>query len=231
MGSTKIGQLAQEMSATNPWWRDTDWESRDADLQAAEGHGIDYQPEVLEGIQRGGLYLLRGPRRVGKTVSLKRKISELLDRGVPPTCVVRAAVDGWAGKDVRTLVQNTTLPPMPEGQTRWWFLDEISATTGQWDRHVKWLRDNHHEFAEACVVLTGSDAGELTRAAGTLAGRRGQIRLSYPARSRTETEHCSPWGSERSCNSATKTFRMSVWTSDRCAPTDPGKPSQVSFHG
>lgn len=171
--ATKIGQLAQEVAATNPWWRSDDWQSRDPDLRSAAEHDIDYVPPVLENLQAGGLYLLRGPRRVGKTVAVKRKIAALIDAGVPPTCIVRAAVDGWRDKDVRTLVQNTALPPLPPGQVRWWFLDEISATSGEWDRHLKWLRDNHDEFADACVVLTGSDASELTRAAGTLAGRRG----------------------------------------------------------
>lgn len=171
--ATTIGQLAQEVAATNPWWRSETWQSRDPDLRSAAGQGIAYAPPVLEDLQPGGLYLLRGPRRVGKTVAVKRKIADLIDAGIPPNCIVRAAVDGWADKDVRTLAQNTALPPLPPGHVRWWFLDEISATSGAWDRHVKWLRDNHDEFADACVVLTGSDASELTRAAGTLAGRRG----------------------------------------------------------
>ena len=171
--TTKIGQMAQEMTATNPWWRSRDWHVLDQDLRAAEAEGITYEPPVLADLQPGSLYLLRGPRRIGKTVAVKRKIKQLIDDGVPPRAIVRAAVDGWAAKDVRTLVQNTALPPPPDGHVRYWFLDEISATAGDWDFHVKWLRDNDPEFGRACVVMTGSDAAELTRAAGTLAGRRG----------------------------------------------------------
>lgn len=104
---------------------------------------------------------------------MKRKIRQLIDGGVHPHAIVRAAVDGWNAKDVRTLVHNVALPPHPKGQTRWWFFDEISATRGDWDAHIKWLRDNDPEFNDACMVLTGSDAAELTRASGTLAGRRG----------------------------------------------------------
>lgn len=171
--ATRIGQMAQELAAVNPWWRRDDWDGRDPDLRAADAEGIDYAPSVLDHLQSGGLYVLRGPRRVGKTVAVKRKIASLIAEGVSPHCIVRAAVDGWAGKDIRTLVQNSMLPPLPDGTTRYWFLDEISATSGEWDLHVKWLRDNHAEFADGCVVLSGSDAAELTRAAGTLAGRRG----------------------------------------------------------
>lgn len=172
--ATKIGQMAQEMAATNPWWRDPErWHIADRDLRAAEAEGITYTPPVLDALQPGSMYLLRGPRRVGKTVAVKRKIRQLIDHGVHPHTIVRAAVDGWNAKDVRTLVHNVALPPHPAGQTRWWFLDEISATKGDWDAHIKWLRDNIPEFNDACVVLTGSKAAELTRASGTLAGRRG----------------------------------------------------------
>ncbi|NQW72048.1 MAG: DUF4143 domain-containing protein [Actinobacteria bacterium] len=31
--------------------------------------------------------------------------------GIPATCIVRAAVDGWAAEELRTLTQNTALPP------------------------------------------------------------------------------------------------------------------------
>lgn len=174
MATTKIGQLAQELAATNGWWRTDRWETTDPDLQGAEAQGIDYDPPVLDDLQPGGLYLLRGARRVGKTVAVKRAISRLLADGVPPACVVHAAVDGWQARDVRTLVQNVSLPPVPDGQVRWWFIDEVSAASSGWDSQIKWLRDNLVEFRDACVVLTGSDAAALSAAAGTLAGRRGR---------------------------------------------------------
>lgn len=173
--ATKIGQMAQELSAANGWWRDpTRWESTDTDLRGATQQGIDYDPPVLRDLHPGSLYLLRGPRRVGKTVAVKRAIRRILKNGVPPTCVVHAAVDGWAARDLRTLVQNVSLPPTPEGQVRWWFIDEISSAGDGWDKQIKWLRDNVVEFQDACVVLTGSDASQLSDAAGTLAGRRGR---------------------------------------------------------
>jgi predicted AAA+ superfamily ATPase len=61
----------------------------------------------------------------------------------------------------------------PEGQNRYWFIDEVSAVTGKWDEQIKWLRDNDLGFHDSTVVLTGSKAASLTAGAGTLAGRRG----------------------------------------------------------
>lgn len=42
-----------------------------------------------------GLYLLYGPRRVGKTVAVKRTIQSLLANGTEPLQIIRVSVDGW----------------------------------------------------------------------------------------------------------------------------------------
>lgn len=173
--STKIGQLAQELAGQNPWWRNpTGWTPTDPDLRQATASGLEYRSHALDDLLPGALYLLRGPRRVGKTVAVKQLVAHLLETGVPATAVVRVAVDGWAAKDLRTLTQNVALPRVPEGQSRYWLLDEISSVSGDWPAQVKWLRDNDAAFREATVVLTGSNATRLTEAAGALAGRRGE---------------------------------------------------------
>ena len=172
---TAIGQKATELSRTNPWWRGGPWAATDVDLRRVEARSLGYHADCLDNLTPGGLYLLRGPRRVGKTVVVKQTIEHLLADGIPPTSIVRVAADGWSAKDLRTVVQNAALPPTPVGAAHWWFLDEVTAVTGEWAQQVKWLRDNDPDFAEATVVLTGSSAGELTEAAGVLAGRRGTI--------------------------------------------------------
>ncbi len=173
--ATALGQLSRGLSVTNPWWRSTAWRKSDPDLTRADGSALSYESPCLDGIRPGGLYLLRGPRRVGKTVASKQAIDRLLTQGTPPACVVRVAADGWAAKDLRTVVQNASLPPIPEGHHRWWFIDEVTAVTGDWSTQVKYLRDNDAEFNAAAVILTGSSSEQLTAASGVLAGRRGNI--------------------------------------------------------
>lgn len=173
--ATKIGQVAQEVARMNPWWRTPRWQEGDSDLRAVRNSGLGYRSQCLDDLRPGGLYLLRGPRRVGKTVSVKQAVQSLLGKGIPPLAVVRLAVDGWNANDLRSVVQNMPLPPSPEGVARWWFIDEVTAVSGDWATQVKWLRDNDPSFAAATVVLTGSNAESLTGAAGTLAGRRGQV--------------------------------------------------------
>jgi predicted AAA+ superfamily ATPase len=173
--ATRIGQVAQEIARMNPWWRSPEWASADPDLRSVRDSGLGYRSPCLDSLRPGGLYLLRGPRRVGKTVSVKQAIASLLEDGVPPLAVIRVAADGWAANDLRTLVQNVALPPAPENVVRWWFIDEVTAVKGDWATQVKWLRDNDPAFTSATVVLTGSNAEGLTSAAGTLAGRRGRV--------------------------------------------------------
>ncbi|WP_086055629.1 AAA family ATPase [Protofrankia coriariae] len=144
-------------------------------MRAVRDSGLGYRSPCLDGLVNGGLYLLRGPRRVGKTVAVKQTIVDLVGRGTPPQTIVRIAADAWSAEDLRTVVQNTALPPVPPGTTRWWLFDEITGTTGDWAAQIKWLRDNDPEFALATVVLTGSSAAGLTTASGVLAGRRGRI--------------------------------------------------------
>lgn len=170
---TKIGQVAQELSRLNPWWHTERWSTLDPDLADARQTGLSYRSGALDDLTPGSLHVLRGPRRVGKTVTVKQAIEDLLAGGAAPTSIVRVAADGWDAKDLRTLLQNVALPPVPEGARRYWFIDEVSAVTGPWDQQVKWLRDNDSEFHASTVVLTGSNANALTEAAGALAGRRG----------------------------------------------------------
>jgi predicted AAA+ superfamily ATPase len=172
--ATSIGLLAQELSSGNPWWRGAEWASRDPDLSEVAQTPLTYESSCLRDLEPGNLYILRGPRRVGKTVAVKQTIRRLLDAGIRPARIVRVAVDGWEAKTLRTLVNNVTIPTLKDGETRFWFIDEISAVTGDWAQQIKWLRDNDAQFRIDTVVLTGSNARALTEAAGTLAGRRGR---------------------------------------------------------
>lgn len=160
---------------------------------------MSYESVCLNNVEPGNLCILRGPRRVGKTVAVKQTIRRLLDEGVRPTRIICVAVDGWDAKVLMTLVGNSILPVLREGETRFWFLDEVSAVSGDWAQQLKWLWDNDEQFRRDTVVLTGSNAWALTEAGGVLAGRRGRIQKQPAARSHRDgasrkamEEHCDP---------------------------------------
>lgn len=59
-----------ELLESNPWWRDPDgWQDRDVQLRTAMWSPLNYTPRPLDDLQSGGLYILRGPRRVGKSTA------------------------------------------------------------------------------------------------------------------------------------------------------------------
>ncbi|MGH2834775.1 MAG: ATP-binding protein [Solirubrobacteraceae bacterium] len=166
------GQLARALAAGNAWWRDTAWEQNDRDLRALAASGLSYQPSPLSGIAPDGLYVLRGPRRVGKSVEIKRAIARLMSEGVNPRGIIHFACDELGKGDLQRLITagRDVLTRGVDGP-RYWFLDEITSVPG-WPEAIKWLRDNT-ALGEDCVVLTGSSARDLAEAQKQLAGRLG----------------------------------------------------------
>ena len=169
----KRGEAQQLLLATNRWWRDPEeWTARDPDLRDADNAPFHYAAGVLSDPEPGSLYVLRGPRRVGKTVEIKRTIRELVAGGVEPRRIAHMAVDGLLSRDLGMLI-DAAGSLMPEGVPRFWFFDEITGIRDGWPDRIKWLRDNDTGFRADTVILTGSSAANLTAATKALAGRRG----------------------------------------------------------
>ncbi len=166
------GQLRAMLAQQSPWRTREGWEQDDADMRAASKLPLDYEPEPLADIRAPGLYVLRGPRRVGKSLELKRSVSRLVRQGVDRKNIFYCSCDGLAAQDLRRLVVSAHSAARTLQGPRYWFLDEVSAVRG-WSAVTKQLRDQHTPFREAGVVLTGSSARDLRDATKDLADRRG----------------------------------------------------------
>lgn len=172
----KPGSTQVQLAATNPWWRTEDWARDDRHLKRAASAPFRYRAGCLSDLHPGGLYLLRGPRRAGKSTEIKYAVADLIDAGVSPRNIVHAAVDGWRATDLRTLVTGAAGSFLHGvSGTRYWFIDEISSVSGDWPNTIKNLRDNDPAFAVDTVVLTGSSAARLHEVRKALAGRRGDV--------------------------------------------------------
>ncbi len=167
-------QLRRLLTERSPWRARAGWETDDPDLRAARQVPVHHQPEPLADVRAPGLYVLRGPRRVGKSLELKRAVVQLLAEGANPRSVFYCACDGLSKQDLRRLVAQghsvTRTLPGPHH----WLLDEVTAVPG-WSQTIKELRDQDTAFREACVVLTGSSARDLEQARKDLADRRGGV--------------------------------------------------------
>ena len=161
------------MLARTSWWSEPrTWILRDPDLIQARKAPFEYSAGVLGNLVPGGLYLLRGPRRVGKSVEVKKTIEKLVLSGEDPRRILHVAADRLVAADLQRVVDAAALMTPGRGP-RFWFIDEITAITDGWPAAIKWLRDNDMRFGLDTVVLTGSSAANLDEAVKALAGRRG----------------------------------------------------------
>lgn len=167
--------IDNELVAANPWWRDpTGWEEDDVQLREARSSPLSYEPCPLEDLRAGGLYVLRGPRRVGKSTALKQLVARRLqgEEGRPRT-ILYLSVEGRSAQDVADIVRRGATSFLAgEPGERTWLLDEITGVHGEWPATIKRLRDGHASFARDTVVLTGSSAAKFDEAQKWLGGRR-----------------------------------------------------------
>ena len=167
-----IDELRHLLARASWWTEPRTWILRDLDLMQARKAPFEYSAGALGDLVPGGLYLLRGPRRVGKSVELKKTIERVITSGTDPRRILHVAADRLLASDLQRIVDAGALLT-PRAGPRFWFIDEITAITDGWPAAIKWLRDNDTRFGLDTVVLTGSSAVNLDEAVKALAGRRG----------------------------------------------------------
>jgi len=186
-------QIRSRLVQSNPWWRTAGdrlaWAVDDRALRSRAAFDLGYRPDVLEDIALGpigdGLVVLRGPRRVGKSVTVKDAVAQLCGRqDVDPRQIVYLAADAMTAQDLnRVAILGRDLTRSVNPAQRIWLLDEVTGVKG-WTGTIKFLRDNT-PFGDDTVVCTGSswDAGaEVERdlfagRAGTATTRRSRLLL------------------------------------------------------
>lgn len=162
----------QHLLGFNPWWRKDSWDESDPDLAEARTNSLTaYAPRPLAGLVPGSLYLLLGPRRVGKSVAMKREIMALLEAGIDRRAITFCSCEGLSQQDLRRVIKIASdLAAGYEGD-RYWFFDEITYVA-DWASTLKQLRDQT-DLRHGTVIATGSSATGLRQARGDLGGREG----------------------------------------------------------
>nr|WP_042183801.1 AAA family ATPase [Kibdelosporangium sp. MJ126-NF4]CEL15865.1 hypothetical protein [Kibdelosporangium sp. MJ126-NF4]CTQ93790.1 hypothetical protein [Kibdelosporangium sp. MJ126-NF4] len=196
-------EIRGRLSEVNPWWRTpsnsdpASWVAHDRVLRDRARYDMGYRSTILDDVARGPvddkLVLLRGPRRVGKSVAMKDAAAVLCGRAdVDPRQVIYLPADGMQAKDLRrSLVLGRDLTrsvDQSQARPRIWLLDEVTGIDG-WTATLKYLRDNTL-VGDDTVVCTGSswsDTADVER--DLLAGRAGssaerRTRLLLPMRFR-----------------------------------------------
>jgi predicted AAA+ superfamily ATPase len=178
-------QLRERLRDRNPWWRAAAtgddplaWMETDQLLRARTAYDLGYRSGLLDDVADGPiddkLVVLRGARRVGKSVLLKDTAARLCTRAdVDPRQLVYVPTDGMRASDLSRVVKLGRELTRSLGEMhRVWLLDEVTGLRG-WTQALKYLRDNT-ELGADTVVCTGSSwdrEAEVER--DLLAGRAG----------------------------------------------------------
>ena len=164
----------------NKWWDSPDALRADFHLRAVADapFSISHPAKTKINLTQDRLYILRGPRQVGKTTLLKRLIKRLITaEGVDPRSVFYFAFD-IAGlrdaQDVKDAVVsyiNWARSVFLNKNRLWLLLDEVTYTP-DWSIGIKAVYDLG--LLNRCTILaTGSSALDLRRGGERLPGRRG----------------------------------------------------------
>ncbi len=121
--------------------------------------------------------VLLGPRRVGKTIRIRRLIADLLDSGVSGQRVAYVEMDHplLHGQSLADLVGHVKdIAPGGEG-VLYLFFDEVQSHK-DWEKHLKPLVDHRPDLR---ILVSGSEAAALKRLqAITPAGHRAVVHVT-----------------------------------------------------
>ncbi len=141
-----------DINRANPWWASgANFSAIDPDIKgynAAKLKAVRAMPKL----EAGNIYLIKGPRRVGKTVALKLMIMGLLNKGVRNADILYYSFDGMRNQnELRNMLENF-LAGVHESP--FLLLDEIQNVDG-WEFIIKHLYDSG-ALANAVTIITGS---------------------------------------------------------------------------
>lgn len=192
--------LRARLTASNPWWRAalagsdrTAWASRDRLLRDKQERDIGFRATILDDVAStpvtDALILLRGPRRVGKSVTLRELAQSLCSRDdIDPRQVISFSCDGMTAQDLTrgfTLARELTKTvDQPAPRRRVWLVDEVGQVRG-WTARLKLLRDDTALGDETVVATSSSWRSDEDVEGNLLAGRAGssglrRVRLLMP---------------------------------------------------
>ena len=129
-------------------------------LGARSAYDLGYRAGLLDDVARDPLddklVVLRGARRVGKSVLLKDTAVRICERGdVDPRQLIYVPTDGMRASDLRRMAKlGRDLTRSIGDARRVWLLDEVTGVA-DWTAALKYLRDNTR-FGSDTVVCTGS---------------------------------------------------------------------------
>lgn len=154
----------------NLWWKHgKSFENYDKHLIEVDKVSKNFKRGDIE--LKPGIYVITGPRQIGKTVWVKKKIVNLLNNKANPGSIFYLSCDALTSrgrKELRRAI-NFYLETTREFEKTYIFLDEINYVN-DWVYEIKSLEDVG-AFSKSIVLLTGSSSYDIKRNTELLPGR------------------------------------------------------------
>lgn len=164
------------LTEQNPWWQNSAQIQADPTLAALKELTYIWEPQLLNDfdLNQDVIYILRGPRQIGKTTLLKTLTQKLLSAEIFHRNIFYFSCNLIATYSELVEALNLYLNWIrSKNQQRIFILlDEISFVK-DWQRGIKHLADLG-KFRHATLILTGSHAVDLKKSSERLPGRRGK---------------------------------------------------------
>ena len=156
----------------NPWWKKRSIrELKEHLLSEYSSSRFQRDYSGYFDTHSNGLYILKGPRQVGKSTLMRCTIYELL-KNHPGRCIIYIPADTIRDfKELRDILFHY-LRISDTCKKRFVFIDEITYIK-DWQRAIKEMRDNT-AYKNDFFLITGSSAWRLKRSAERMPGRRGE---------------------------------------------------------
>lgn len=164
----------------NDWWTTGDISPNDPLILNWSRSTFKWRPRLAETFEDEDVtYILRGPRRIGKTTLVKLRIKTLLEKGVAPQNIFFYPCDLLESfPQLAAVIDSYLSQPRADKGRKYVFIDEVSSLK-DWQKAIKSLTDAGR-FNNCTLLLTGSHSIDLREASEMLAGRRGHVeRLTY----------------------------------------------------
>jgi len=157
------------MSDQNPWWKfGSGFAQYDRHLSDLDKALIRIERRELS-LKPDSIFIIRGPRQVGKTTQLKLAIKNLLNEGVNPRNIFFLSLDQFSGRRELRDSLDYFSSVTKGSDLAYVFLDEITRLEG-WSEELKRLYDIGFT-KRAAIVATGSSPSQIKELSERMPGR------------------------------------------------------------
>ena len=158
-----------EIVSQNPWWKHgRRFVHFDKHLKEAKTKLVFFDRRQIE-LNKGNIYVLRGPRQVGKTTYIKKLISKLIDKGANPNHILYLSCDFFLSRRELRNAITYFINKNIDASNLYMFMDEITSVK-DWNLELKYLSDSGI-VEKASILTTGSSAPALRKKGELLPGR------------------------------------------------------------